>query len=674
MATTERSGKKVALLSFWRSHQVLQQGTLLPLEGFAPAGARVRVLFLRYTEGGEPICLFSHELQADMHGQFKSQIEVPLFEGDAFRYALIVQAQEPGRAFAGYRHLLQADGSYEVVLRDLCIGDVWLILGCQQTFVPIRSYWLEEEYDRVIPDPLLRFASIPAQQEQPLHWKEWKGETLDSLPLLLYYFLLQLRQLHPKLPIGVVYPEVEAEDTLPFATWLPGADGFNRYLKRISGLGLRGIVAQPDERTCAQLSAFQEQLQLGVDAMEEWGTAPQREMLCWIFSHFRVLPQSLRQMGETVRPILLANQILSDFTERLNRPCTVLPVYDLPLLYQPPQGEGDPNLPLDRRQEGKRLAQLASTLAAGQRSQLPPRCVRIQRQNAGFVLTFSGFSGTLSPPHSEGEGVRPLTGFYLAERGYPPRPARAQLLARDRVYVHHPDIHDPYTCLYAYLPWALDANLVSDCGMPALPFVVGDWHGVANPLLWTRFDQAFQWGIQSLKEHSPRAFPSDLPLRKYGSGVRAQEAWDPRLGGWVLNVEYRLLHENQKHHALGDWIDLWSPAGPYVYPKQPVWAGYRILTALVSNPDARPKQLRLGQGRVYTLPANVQSFPVSFPLPSVSGVEGVTRSLFSVCDTGNLRDQGKGRLRFAQVELWQNERIAEEWIRQRNLRGVALYE
>lgn len=689
-------GKKLLLLPCWRPHQVIQRGLELPIEGLTKPNSCVRLLFVRMPAEGrgapatEPKCLFSCQVTTDSRGWFSATLP-PQEAAAGVKYALVAHVTKPDAPAEGYSRLIRRDGDDTVVLRDLLVGDVWAVLGTAATGVTLEERYSERELDRFASNDDFRFMHVPANPERQLKWRPFSGETKGRYPQVGYHFLVSLYK-EMEIPLGLV--ELVSDDTLgPGLEDIERGGGFYRsYLQRVEGLGLCGLIWQMGGKDLRNLEYVSKALPGVLQRIDHLFLRRTDIPLLTILSHLRSTPEVLRRADEAQHTLAYFNMVLDDVAMRANRFITTAPVYDLDPRYAEEDGLGNPDKPLHRKQEGRRWATLALDLIHEQRStamavrhmqdnsvsQSPPayprnRCPKILSTKvvgSNLMLEFGEFAGSLIALQE------PLQGFVIAGETGPLRPARAQLITHSTICLSHPDIARPAHCGYACTIWNMDAGLRSPEGLPALPFATCPLKGQPSAQPWMSFLGMETWGMRRMEEDSVQSLPSLLPNLVFPPGVEGELSWSTTLSSLLpdarsrlarerlLCVSYHLLSQTEREVRLRtspneDYIGLFSPAGPYAWPRLPDWSPYHVLTIWTYNPDERPKQLRLraSEPRMISARKNWQLHSFALPAGTEQGFP-----LFSVRDTGDNSNPRDGKLYFGMVELWTDATAALQYV------------
>lgn len=649
--------KRILLQPFWRPHAVLQAGARLPLEGFAPPHSPVRLLLIE--QGPLPqaalkppsavqtpnrqthlACVWSQVLQTDEKGQFNTTLLVPNRADAAYTYHLCVQLPDPWGQWPAYSALLDGEPQDEaLVLRDLKIGEVWLLIGPASSAATLRQLgeWGEDQPPHGVEVRYSKPVGSPSEQSQTVYWRKWTDSLEQGPSALGRAFLEQMAQ---NLEASQRFSKAGSQraQTLGWVEWLdstvlgptfealePLNPAYQHWWHPYKGMGLRGVIFQLGGAELPNWSSAQMRLKQLMSRIETHFQAPEGEALHWVFSQLRPSPMHLHVGTPPGRALLLYNQMLADLTAQAETPTTVCPVYDLDPRYRQPDGNGDPEVPLYRQVEGQRLAQLAFALLTRDLAALPPRCLSIRSQAQQLVLEWGGFSGRLQLRSAAGSG------FSIGRQAdrLPPRPAQVLTCQGRQVCLYHPEITQPNLCAYAFQARVEAGMLYSERGMPALPFTTDRRGRLCEWPDWMRLDEDQIWGQYSLQPGSVRSLPMRLNTRQVYNDVTQLRLKNPfavhqvkglSAADWVWQLTYPVIRGAEA--AIPQ--PLWRPAGPYAHPPSPSQCGRHYWSAWVYNPDPWAKTLCLRDREVILPPQSGWQW-ITAAIPPSSEKDGLNR-------------------------------------------------
>lgn len=248
--TVEKKPLKLAPL--FTSHMVLQQEAEVPIWGSASPGAQIQVS----TSWGDTV-----STQADEKGDWKVILETKKYGGP---FALTIQ-----------------EGTTEIILQDVLLGEVWLASGQSNMEWPMSARILNQEAEIKTADyPQIRMFSVPRDLEgsalDKTSWKVTTPETVKQFSAVGYFFARKLVQ-ELNIPVGIINTSwggtrVEAWTSIEqLAQMEPSKEEALEIQSQGGVAGLKAFNQKISQEILAQNSAYLEAPGFAIpETMEEW--------------------------------------------------------------------------------------------------------------------------------------------------------------------------------------------------------------------------------------------------------------------------------------------------------------------------------------------------------------------------------------------------------------------
>jgi sialate O-acetylesterase len=183
---------EVTMPAIFGDHMVLQQGTTLPVWGFAAPGEHVSVSY----EGRQG------EAVADASGEWRVTLR-PL-----------PYSKSPGN--------MVINGSNRIEFRDVIVGDVWVCAGEGNMAFPLSEATGGKQAAAITDRGLRCFTPVSRVSSRPGSkgsggWVVCDPETAPSFPAVAFFFARDLRASR-HIPVGIV--NCSTPDPAPITTWM----------------------------------------------------------------------------------------------------------------------------------------------------------------------------------------------------------------------------------------------------------------------------------------------------------------------------------------------------------------------------------------------------------------------------------------------------------------------
>jgi sialate O-acetylesterase len=244
--------KPLKLAPLFTSHMVLQQEAKVPIWGSASPGAPIEVA----ASWGETV-----STQADEKGDWKVILETKKYGGP---FALTIQ-----------------EGTTEILLQDVLLGEVWLASGQSNMEWPMSARILNQEAEIKTADyPQIRMFSVPRDLEgtslDKTSWKVTTPETVKQFSAVGYFFARKLVQ-ELNIPVGIINTSwggtrVEAWTSIEQLAQMEPSKEEALEIQSQGGVeGLKAYNQKISQEILAQNSAYLEAPAFAVPkTMEEW--------------------------------------------------------------------------------------------------------------------------------------------------------------------------------------------------------------------------------------------------------------------------------------------------------------------------------------------------------------------------------------------------------------------
>ena len=470
----------VELAPIFQDHMVLQRQQPLPIWGTAAPGEQVEVAFA----GSQA------RATADADGSW--QLTLPPLEASATGRDLVVR------------------GAETITVRDVLVGDVWLLSGQSNMEWPVRSSREAEKEQAAATDSRIRHFKTRrtiAHQPQPDvrgRWVVTSPEAVGNFSAVGYFFAREiLREVN--VPIGLLN---STWGGTPVEAWLPPSSLTVYPIRRLAAdhqaRGFNQIAAAYGQQEAA-LARWASTGSAGKTPGEPWAPGP--EIASGVLYNGMVAPH----VGFALRGVLwyqgeanadqpdsyeaLFRELIEAWRREWKRPD--LPFYWVQLanwnraeahrtnwaqlrdaqtavLSLPHTGQavtidiGDPDdiHPRNKQEVGRRLAQIALARDYGRPVVYQgPEYAGLRSDGDALRVRFEQADGL----QADGE----VRGFEVAGADRVFRPARAQIDGRE-VVVLSADVPAPVAVRYAWRNCP-EANLRNGAGLPAVPFRSDDW-------------------------------------------------------------------------------------------------------------------------------------------------------------------------------------------------------
>lgn len=429
---------------------VLQQGTSVPVWGFADDGERVTVKF-----AGQTVSTTAKD------GKWLVRLK-PLKAGGPYKMTI--------------------SGSNTIELENVMVGEVWIASGQSNMQWPLAQTLDAEQAIASANDPLLRLYTVPrTPSAKPAtdvsgSWVECTPETVRNFSAVAYYFAQELRRVL-NVPVGIIHTSwggtrVEAWTSLPvlqsdpdFAESIQSIKDYgtapnhpavlyNGMIAPLVPYAIRGAIWYQGESNAREAYRYEKRLtNMITNWRRDWGQGDFPFLMVQLAPYGKVTSQP----GESSWAELREAQLMTS----MHCPNTAV-VVTLDV--------GDPNdiHPKNKQPVGQRLALAARAMAYGEKIDYKgPRLVSMSIKGDRAVLEFSDSGGGLEARGGE------LVGFTIAGADRKFHNARATIFG-DKVVVHSPDVAQPVAVRYAWADAPI-ANLFGKNGLPASPFRTDSW-------------------------------------------------------------------------------------------------------------------------------------------------------------------------------------------------------
>lgn len=455
---------EVTLPAIFGDHMVIQQGTTIPVWGFAAAGEKVSVSYA----GREGECVTSSS------GRWRITLR-PL------QYSKSPES-------------MVINGSNRIELRDVIVGDVWVCAGEGNMAMPLSEASGGKEAASKGDFGMRCFTAMPIADAGPGgkgsgKWVVCTPESASSFPAVPFFFARDLRASR-QVPVGII--NCTTEGWAPIASWMSreslrgieikkkvsGAEPsslFNGMISPLLPYGMTGVIWYQGESD-EEMDALHYRIllpRLIRDWRAHWKQGP--------FPFFMVSPSGFGGRDGSIVEPFLGNDgtprralpwLRESFLSALSLPFTGIAVTaDL--------GLPDDRHPPDKLDVGRRLARLARHRFYGEG--IPdsgPTLSRMKIEGNKVRLAFESHGGGLtvgiSPKSTEGEDEQgapvasSLKGFALAGANRKWFPATARIEG-DEVILSSDAVPHPEVVRYNWKGYPI-GNLYNRQGLPAAPF------------------------------------------------------------------------------------------------------------------------------------------------------------------------------------------------------------
>ena len=258
---------------------------------------------------------------------------------------------------------------------------------------------------------------------------------------------------------------------------------FNHKLAPLTGLALRGVLWYQGESDSNSPDYYRKALMHLANAWVRLFVPPVgglKMLYCQLTPNYYT--------GYDFKELAVFNEMLSTVRRSLPLAAGIAATHDLPLDYDPlAERWGLPRHPRAKREIGLRFKQLALGLAY-RRDQpgTSPECSEVERVGNKLMLSFQNTGRGL---RLAGDG-QALKGFAICGSDRVYVPANARLLYGLQVMIWHDDIDVPVSCTYGFSNFNQEANLITESGMPVLPFRLDrEPSQYAKPIPWMDCDR-----------------------------------------------------------------------------------------------------------------------------------------------------------------------------------------
>jgi sialate O-acetylesterase len=494
----------VRLHNLFTDHMVLQQGTTVPVWGWADDGEKVTVEF---------------------HGQ---KVSTKAKNG---RWMVKLKNLKPGPAEKMMVHGLQTlqGGKHErhttIQLNDVLVGEVWVASGQSNMEWPLNRSHQSTNDMQTSANALIRLFTVPKLKlDAPTNnvngaWQDCSPQTVPGFSAVAYYFARDLQKALG-VPVGIIHTswggspaevwireEVmladreykrdildtfgasqqktlaaiaqwekekaaadQAKETFtkrrPGSGWKP-AELYNGMIANIIPYAINGAIWYQGESNADRAWQYR---RLFADLIKNWRhdwdrnfTFLEVQLAPWDKSKRRTMAEITAQPGDSNWAELREAQWIA--TERLKKVGMAV-ITDV--------GDKDDIHPTQKEPVGARLALLARKITYGEKIVANgPTYDGVKFKNGQAILSFENVGGGL-----EARGG-PLSGFSLAGADQKFTWATA-VIAGDKVIVSSPAVAKPVAVRYGWADFPV-VNLFNKAGLPASPFRTDDWEPTTKP-------------------------------------------------------------------------------------------------------------------------------------------------------------------------------------------------
>jgi hypothetical protein len=631
--------RQLRLQSQISDSMVIQQQLPFLLKGFARAGSDVKIKLEKEPFDGRPTspldqdfgCLIDDRISCQADGSFV--YEIPAFKASFDIYTLTLRC-----------------GREELTVRDIRIGEVWLLAGHSSLGAPLNSGFSQQELAELARYPEIRifvqsedgldkkiksYSAAPINElASPVWLRGDDAVKLGRASAVAYYFARDL-QLELKIPVAIIETamsetfahswlareRIEADQDLRAnvekhgfyrdeSTWNMAGDWghhqpgalYNHKLAPLIGTGLRGIVWQQGEKDRNEPDYY---LKLMQSLINNWNTlfrspAPEIESqkagTGWILVS---CPPALFRDDEGFA-LAHYTETLYKLKHRLSGPAAALPTYDLPFDSASEEKKSvkawnGTDLPFSLDLLGSHLSKIAQGMSYLRKaSPSAPECSGIDIVGNKMMLSFTNTGEGLRLSANDGR----LKGFSICSSDRIFHEAQAKLLYGVRVMIWHDQISQPESVTYAFSSLNQESNLINRDLLPAVPFRADRQKSVYKlPSEWMHCDNLLLWGTDGSKSENDRT-----DIQKY---LKLQPSWRVFEGSAALKAETANKKEGDASFLLtykneNEPLVVFGPCLEYasLFPPYDI-SGYDSIVVDLFNPDRQMKKIAL---RLYFSP------------------------------------------------------------------------
>jgi len=495
---------EVRLHNLFTDHMVLQQGTKVPVWGWADEGERVTVEFR-----GQRVSTTAKD------GRWMVQLK-NLKPGPA--ETLKVSGLRKGAKGAVDQHSMAQ-------VNDVLVGEVWLASGQSNMEWAMRSSFNSSNDIALSANPNIRLFTVPKLKlNAPTNnvkskWVECGPETVPGFSAVAYYFARDLQKALG-VPVGVIHTswggspaevwiredlmlkdkeykrdmldtyaashdkylasleawkkeKAEAEKAeqpftkrQPYADWKP-AELYNGMIANLIPYAVNGAIWYQGESNAGRAWQYR---RLFADMIKNWRNDWNRD---FTFLEVQLAPydKSKRRSLEQITAVPVA----SDWAElREAQLLTTKNLKKVGMAVITDVGDKDDIHPTKKEPVGARLALLARKITYGEKIVADgPTLTGAKFKEGRATLSFGNVGGGLEAH----EGA--LTGFAIAGTNQVFAWATAAIEG-DKVVVSNPAVPQPVAVRYGWADFPV-VNLFNKKGLPATPFRTDDWKMVTKP-------------------------------------------------------------------------------------------------------------------------------------------------------------------------------------------------
>ena len=460
LAYTPNAFAVVKLPNLFGDGMVLQRDAKIPIWGSADPG---EIIVVEFNESQETT-------EANSEGKWR--VDLP--------------PQKEGRSLE-----LVVSASNKIVVKDVCVGEVWICAGQSNMSFPLKRALNAEKEIASANYPSIRFLTVPAQaSETPMddfdaHWRACSPQTARELSAVAYYFGRDIGETL-NCPVGLIvlawggstaeawtdqnkiaqYSDLatllEPKRLEKTAEHQKAGRLFNGMVFPVCPFAIRGVVWYQGESNANRAWQYRALFPLTIaNWRESWGQGD--------FPFYYVqLPNYMKAREKPSQ---------SAWAELREAQHKTLAIRNVGEVVTVDAGDSNDLHPKNKEIVGTRLARLAlGKTYMRDVSYAGPEFRSMKIVDNKAILTFSNTGkGLKILPNSQCDDTE-LRGFAIAGKDKKFYWANAQILG-DEVVVSAPEAPNPIAVRYAWADNPI-CNLGNDADLPASPFRTDDWVGV----------------------------------------------------------------------------------------------------------------------------------------------------------------------------------------------------
>lgn len=377
--------------------------------------------------------------------------------------------------YGGPYHLYISDGSSQIILKDIMIGEVWLCSGqSNMEWTPENGLTNQKEEIANANYPDIRFFNVPKQcatypqEECKGHWDTCNPSTMKRHSAVAYFFGKTLND-SLRVPIGLIisaWGATEASVWCPtsksfsnskeYQDWIleknkiwPSSNGivYNQMIHPILPFTFKGAIWYQGESNRHQPSRYGEQIQTMI---ESWRERAQR---VFPFYLVEIAPYHYNSPNNGPALIREEQEWIIQNTPQTGRVIISDCVDDLHTIH-----------PINKRPVGERLARMALNKNYGQsiECESPTLHQAVQKGNR-IIISFTFTSNGLI---CKGKNIN---GLEIAGSDKKFIKAQGIINKENQLIVFSPSIKKPYYVRYCFNDDSI-GNLFNKAGLPVAPF------------------------------------------------------------------------------------------------------------------------------------------------------------------------------------------------------------